>query len=308
MSSDKTQIVMHVMPHEMTQFNRCVKALLLSLDQFDIGNNALELYATLNLSPKLINLDANSITADVIINDFNNCIDPLRSTGKISIKSEIINDNSILGTTDQKRKAVRQSDTSIKNFIFLDSDIYFHWSTLKYLIDATQYIDNEFYVITPQTVKLWDESWDVITNERFAEFPYGFHKTIQPQEVENRDFNDISIQMAEVPTFKFGCGWFTLYSANLWKFTDIPDALGPYGSEDTFLMFASMLMKQHGYDIQQYMLEGLYIIEDHMYKPQSYEGKVSINTAKEQNYVKHNTPKFAELMQQFANKLAKRNK
>ena len=28
-------------------------------------------------------------------------------------------------------------------------------------------VDNDYYVITPQVVRLWDSSWDVIVNEKF---------------------------------------------------------------------------------------------------------------------------------------------
>jgi hypothetical protein len=294
---------MHVMPHEMIQYNRCMKSLVQATGPFyhnyDTLGSPLELYVTLNLSPKLIDWQHSSIKQEEVIAEFNRCTEPLKATQKVSIKTDIITDDSILGTTAQKRKAVRQADESIKNFIFLDSDIYFHWSTLKYLVEATRYINNKFYIITPQTIKLWDETWDVITHQKFMDMPYGSNKEFEPSEIESLDFYSIDAQIVEIPTFKFGCGWFTLYSANLWKFVDVPDELGPYGSEDTFLMAACMMMKDRGYDVQQYMLDGIYVSEDYKYRPQAYEGKVIRLTTKEQNYVKHNTLPFMELIQKF---------
>ena len=303
--SNKTQIVMHVMPHEIDQYNECIQRLIQTLGQIEYPyhqqHDEIELYTTLNLSPQLTDWDKSSIKADEVQNEFNAVNRQIYSVGKISVNFEVIRDNSILGTTAQKRKAIRTADESIKDFIFLDSDIYFHWSTLKYLLEATKYINNKYYIITPQTIKLWDETWDVITHKDFLQYPYGFEKTYDPHGVFDQYWNDASI--AEVPTFKFGCGWFTLYSKSLWQFVDIPDALGGYGSEDTYLMFASAMMQQMGYDVQQYMIEGLFIAEDYKYRPNKYKNNIVRRETKEENYVKHNTPKFAEAMQAFQKKL-----
>ena len=292
---------MHVMPNELEQCRQSLWSLWKAAEEFedDYCNDELELYITLNLSGKVINWKESSIPQEQVIINFNNILS--YNPVQISIKSDIILSNIDMGTTAQKRNAIRQADKSIKNFIFLDPDIYFHWSTLKYIIDASKYIENEYYIITPQTVKLWDETWDVITNKKFIGEPYNFYKTFDSAKVVNQNITDVDL--VEISTFKFGCGWFTLYSANLWKFVDIPDELGEYGSEDTFLMFACMIMKERGYDVQQYMLDGLYISEDYKYRPQSYEGKIVRYTTKEQNYVKHNTPKFAELINDFSKNL-----
>lgn len=292
---------MHVMPHEMDQYNECIQRLIQTLGQIDYPRDEVELYTTLNLSPALIDWDKSSIKADEIQNEFNAINMQIHSIDKISINFEVIRDNSVLGTTAQKRKAIRIADDSIKDFIFLDSDIYFHWSTLKYLLEAAKRINNKYYIITPQIVKLWDETWDVITHKDFLQYPYGFEKTYDPNEVLAQNWYDATI--TEIPTFKFGCGWFTLYSKSLWQFVDIPDILGGYGSEDTYLMFASAMMQQMGYDVQQYMIEGLFIAEDYKYRPNKYKDTIIRRTTKEDNYVKHNTPKFAEAMQSFQKKL-----
>ena len=87
------------------------------------------------------------------------------------------------------------------------------------------------------------------------------------------------------------------------KFIGIPDELGHYGSEDTFLMFACELMKQKNYDVQQYILNGLYIAEDKIYKDDTLRKKFVMVDLKKINYIKHNTPTFAMALQKFSNNL-----
>ena len=297
----KTQIVTHLLPYEMKQYNRIIQSLIFATEYFESSDiNNVELYVTLNLSNYLINWNSSEIKINDILNEFNIINNQLDACKKIIIKSEIITDNSILGTTAQKRKAINNVENDIKNFIFLDSDIYFHPSSVKYLIEASKNINNKYYVITPQTVKLWDETWDVITHKKFQNESYGFEKTFNPEVVLTQDI-DVDIGISEVPTFKFGCGWLTLYSSSLLKFLNVPDELGSYGSEDAFWMFASMIMKDRGYDVQQYMLDGLYIAED--LRGNSFRKKFTMIDMKKENYIKHDTPIFAIILQKFSNNL-----
>jgi hypothetical protein len=82
------------------------------------------------------------------------------------------------------------------------------------------------------------------------------------------------------PNFKFGCGWFTLYSKDILNFIGIPKWLGHYGPEDTFLMYASEMTKQK-HNITQYILEGIYISEDYINRNNSYKDKLKINNLKQ---------------------------
>jgi len=82
---------------------------------------------------------------------------------------------------------------------------------------------------------------------------------------------------------KFGCGMHTLYSKSFWQLVQIPQSFGGYGSEDTFAMFASTYAKEKGYDINQYILKGLYITEDMINRVPSFDGKIQTIFSKDES-------------------------
>ena len=65
-----------------------------------------------------------------------------------------------------------------------------------------------------------------------------------------------------------------MYSKEFWKFIDIPESFGGYGSEDTFAMFASEIATKMGINIEQYVLKGIYITEDMINRIPTFNGKV----------------------------------
>ena len=57
-------------------------------------------------------------------------------------------------------------------------DMYFSEHLLSYLIQGAQSIKNEYFVLTPQICRMWDESWEIITHPKFATGPhYGWEHT-----------------------------------------------------------------------------------------------------------------------------------
>jgi hypothetical protein len=51
----------------------------------------------------------------------------------------------------------------------------------------------------------------------------------------------------------------------------MPDSFGPYGVDDTYVMLCCNVMKQKGYDVQQYVLEGIVVAENMKYRWNSYQ-------------------------------------
>lgn len=272
----KTLIAGHIMPQEidllerqMAQLERCSKYLL--------PDDYIEIYFTLNLSPILFGWEKSKLTKEFFIDKFKNSEKHCHWAKKVLF--EIIEDNSILGTADQKRNIIREYDGSITDYIFIDSDLYFHETLLAYLISSAKEITNKYYIVVPQTVKLWDYTWDILTHPEFASKPYGFEKTFNPENVLTQTIDTVGL--IESPVFKFATGWFNLFSAELWKLVDIPDDIGPYGTEDTYCMWASEIMKKKNYDVQQYILSGQYIAEDYIYK-NPYSSEVHFYSMKKQ--------------------------
>jgi L-lactate dehydrogenase complex protein LldF len=93
---------------------------------------------------------------------------------------------------------------------------------------------------------------------------------------------DDDIFLSPINHFKFGGGWFNLISSKLLKFIDLPDSLGSYGVDDTYVMICCNLMKQKNYNIQQYVLKGNTVAENYKYRWNPYQNFLySINIQNE---------------------------
>lgn len=260
-----TQIVSHVLPNEIDDLETTLNKLQecsLYLDPKD----KVSIKISLNLSDQLVNWNESELKPEYFKNKFNS----LKKLTNWTYESifEIIEDNSILGTTAQKRES---SKGNYDQFIFLDCDIAFHPFTLKYILDVGFELNGK-YIITPQIVKLWDSTWDHIVHDDYKNYPYEYEKKHDPNITYNQNVEEISVYIGN-PT-KFGCGWFTLYSKEIINFIGIPEFLGHYGSEDTFMSVAIEIAKQKNIDVKQYVMRGIYVSENIVKRIDPYRNKI----------------------------------
>jgi len=113
------------------------------------------------------------------------------------------------------------------------------------------------------------------------------------------------INAREVRTIKFGCGMHTLYSKSFWELVGIPESFGGYGPEDTYGMSAAILAKKIGYDIKQFVMDGVYITEDYLNRTPSFDGKIKPIDRKKEFYDKANSLGQEEVTK-FAKELIKK--
>jgi hypothetical protein len=134
------------------------------------------------------------------------------------------------------------------------------------MLSAASAVEEDYYIISPQTVRMWDSSWDVITNKDYLTTPANMetYYANDPFEIIAKDLDDISLR--KIDQFKFGGGWFNLLSTKLLKLTDIPDSFGPYGIDDLYVMLCCNILKQKAVDINQYVVDGLVVIENFKYR------------------------------------------
>ena len=257
-----TQIVIHLLPYELDHFEWQSK-------QFKLGSNFLSandkiiIDATLNLN--LVDWNQSQLPKQFFIDKFNQ-IKELWDWAET--KFIVDENNKCLGCDDKRREAIRT--TTADNILYLDSDIVFKAELLKYIIDASNIITNEYYIISPQIYKLWDDSWDLLVNDNFRDLKASQdYITVDPYKIISYSSDNISIE--PIPEFKFGGGWFNLLSTKLLKLTDIPDSFGPYGIDDLYVMVCSNLIKQKGYNIQQYVLKGMIVSENLKYRQDPYK-------------------------------------
>ncbi len=173
----------------------------------------------------------------------------------------------ILGCVSQRRYSLGKHEDA-DFFIWLDCDFIFKDITLQYMTYAYENLKLtgvEDFIITPQFVRQWDASWDILVNEKFINHPLYYHESADVY-IDTLPQND-EIQIKHINDIKFAGGWFTLISGKLLREITIPESLGHYGLEDNFVIECSKILKQRGIGVSQFVLEGLVIGESYTHRP-----------------------------------------
>ena len=263
----KTQIVVHLLPQEIDWFEWQSK-------QFKQGSYYLEqdeeiiIDVTLNLN--LVDWKESKIPKEFFINKFNQ----LRQYWDwAEVLFTVDEEGKCLGCDDKRRDSIRT--TTADNILYLDCDLVFKPETLKHMLNAGKAMNIEYYIISPQIVRLWDSSWDALVNENYLSDPPGqAYKEKDPFEVVASATGEV--ELSRIREFKFGGGWFNLLSTKLLKLIDIPDSFGPYGVDDTFVMMCSSIMTGKGYNIRQYVLKEVLVAENIKYRCNPYNEFLSL--------------------------------
>jgi hypothetical protein len=257
-----TQIVMHLMPYEIDWFEWQAKQLKIGSTYLN-SKDKIIVDVTLNLN--LTDWENSQIKKQFFIDKY---INILQLFDWCQVISDINEDNTCLGCMDKRRTSAEKYN-KIDNFIWLDCDIIFLPHTLKILLDSASILDNQYYIISPQISRLWDSSWDVLVNKHYINDKWEQNNPKDPYNTITQDYGDINLK--PIPTIKFGGGWFNLISSNLLRLIKLPDSMGSYGPDDTYIMECSKLLKSKGTDIQQYITENLVIAENLKYRVNNYE-------------------------------------
>lgn len=254
------------MPHE-------IDWLEWQLKQLKQGSSYLEkedkVIVDITLNLNLIDWNNSLLPKSFFINKFNQLLKYLDWCDNII---DINEDGSCLGIDDKRRNSIRT--TISDNIVYLDCDIIFKPETLFLLINSSKQIKNDYYIVSPQTPKLWDSTWDILVNENYINEKYGFEKIIDPYSILNVYYEDVIL--SPINKFKFGGGWFNLLSTNLLKLTDIPDSFGPYGIDDTYVMYCCDIMRSYNIDVQQYVIQNLIVVENYKYRFNPYSDYLKI--------------------------------
>lgn len=266
----KVQIVTHLLPHELDEFERQLTV----LSQEVIDSAEITLDVTLNLNT--VDWDKTKIPKDFFIDKFESLSKYITHTSWARNYILDIDDyGGCKGINDKRRNSIRKYGNVVDAFVYLDSDLVFPSGILSYSIHCAKQIKNQYYIITPQITKIWDQTWDHLVNHQFINNKYGSERIINPYfEVNRKSYTD-SVNLIKCNPTKFGGGWFNLISSNLLTFTDIPDVLGPYGVDDTYVMFAAQIMKLNGVDVQQYLMENIIVAENYLLRHNPYKNYIS---------------------------------
>jgi hypothetical protein len=294
MAKKRTLICIHVMPTEIEMFERLMhqmKRALMYLDE----NDDVTLKVTLNLNPELTDWENSELKNGHFISRFAILFNGMKNI------NEVVLDTSCWGTTQQKRESYK---LDYDQFIFCDTDILFHEHMLKHQLNISYQLDGT-YIVSPSLAKWWDNSWDELCHSDYFDKPYGY--AIDTKEVMEGTYTQTinGINAREVGTIKFGCGMHTLYSKSFWELVGIPESFGGYGPEDTYGMSAAILAQRLGYDIKQFVMDGVYITEDYLNRIPSFDGKIKPIDKKKEFYDKANSLGQEEVTK-FAKQLIKK--
>jgi hypothetical protein len=192
----------------------------------------------------------------------------------------------ILGCVSQRRYSLNHHPDA-DFFIWLDCDFIFKDTTLSYMTQAYQTIKEsniDLFVLTPQFVKQWDNTWDVLVNKAFLNHPIDYELVA---DVYKHNIHDIGeIEVKPIPTFKFAGGWFTLITKDLLSKTGVPESLGHYGLEDTFVIECCNILRNQGIEIFQFILENHIIGESYTHRPNETIKKYISNISKKEEFTK----------------------
>jgi hypothetical protein len=258
----KTQIVIHLMPYEIDWFEWQAKQLKQAA-HFLENDDYIIVDITLNLN--FVDWKNSLIPKEYFVTKFNQIIKTCFDWCK-TMHVDINDDNTCLGCADKRRTVIKE--TTADQIIYLDCDLIFPAHTLKLLLDSAKQIVSEYFIISPQIPKLWDSSWYVLMNNAYRDFIWDNKTFIDPYTVITSSYD--SYKLTPIDTFKLGGGWFNLFSTNLLKLIGVPDSFGPYGPDDTFIMYGCQIMKTKNYNVQQYIIENLVVSENHKYRTNPY--------------------------------------
>jgi hypothetical protein len=250
----KYKVLYHMMPWEIdyalltfTQFKK---------SKYYLNNeDSIIISPCLNLSSYIINWEESKIPKEFFINKLSQI-----SSLLIDYKYEpiIYDGDELYGHLDFQRNAI---SSDVDHYINVCPDMYFSEHLLSLLIESSKQIKNKYFVITPEIYKLWDQSWDEITSQKYLNIPYNEWNKVDTFDIRADLKADNNVSLSLIQNSKWA-GWFDLYNKEMWEqLCHIHDDWKGYGPHDWYSLLITEYTKSQGVDFQQYVLRGQTIFE-----------------------------------------------
>jgi len=251
----KVKITYHIMPWEIDFALISFMQLKKSKYYIDPEVNV-KVTAVLNMSDYLINWDNTKLPKDLFKQKF-------KDLGALLIDYEyepiIIEGDKLYGILDMQKASY---EPDVDYYINITQDMYFSETLLASMIEATKYIKNKYFVITPEIYKMWDNSWDEIVNPKYMNVPYEDWSKADIFDIRH-DLKTDSGEMSLYPTQQSKWAWWLdLYSKAFYEdFAPVQEDMVGYGAWDWYTLMLTEYAKSKGADFQQYLLRGQTIFE-----------------------------------------------
>lgn len=210
----------------------------------------------LNLSNYLIDWDNSKLPKEFFIKKYNDLAILLKDYKHNSI---IYDGDKNYGLLNMQKLAY---GSEYDYYISVCPDMYFSETALYSLIEAAKLIKNKYFVITPEISKMWDWTWDEITNKKYLNLPYENWDKVDIFDLRH-DLKTSSEELSLYPTNKNKWAiWFDLYNKAFYEeLAPVHDDWTGYGPWDWYSMMLCEKAKESGIDFQQYLLKGQTIFE-----------------------------------------------
>lgn len=251
----KIKITYHIMPWEIDF--ALISFMQLKKSKYYIDPNIkIKINAVLNMSNYLINWDNTKLPKELFKQKFKDLGVLLKD---YEYDPFIYEGDEIYGILDMQKNSY---ESDVDYYINITQDMYFSETLLSSLIEATKYIKNKYFVVTPEIYKMWDHTWDEITNEKYLDIPY--------EDWDKADIFDIRYdlktsekEMSLYPTQRSKWAWWLdLYNKAFYEdFAPVQDDMKGYGAWDWYTLMLTEYAKSKGADFQEYVLRGQTIYE-----------------------------------------------
>lgn len=286
---------MFAMPNEIDDLEKT----LIDLNRASkyVNGQNYEFYLAMSLDDYLIDWKNSKLDKQYFIERFNSLKPLTEWAGKSSFHIR----EDILGCASLRRISHKEC-IDATHFIWLDSDIVFDDKILFYMENSIDAIETEKiaekYVISPECVKIWDNTWDCLVNHNFLNKEVGYCRFNNPF-VDSGIHGEVGIEtlfnnVSGQPRMKFGGGWFNCLSKKLLDRVPLPESMGHYGLEDTFIMWASEKLNQNGEQIYQFKLKNYIVCENYIYRDRTHYDKLIKRIDRKEEFKKQSYSVFQE--------------
>ena len=130
------------------------------------NKDTIEIHPVLNLSSYLVDWDKSQLPKQLLIDRFNQYLKLLKD---YKVTAEIHEGDYLYGHLDHQRETI---SSEVDFYISICPDMYFSEHLLPLLISSSKQVDTKYFLITPEIYKMWDNTWDEITNYDYLNVPY----------------------------------------------------------------------------------------------------------------------------------------
>jgi hypothetical protein len=227
----------------------------LKKSKYHLPNNVnITVDSVLNLSSYLIDWNESKLPKEFFIEKYNQLAPLLKD---YTHNAKIYDGDELYGHLDLQRDSM---SPEVDYYMSICPDIYFSEYVLAYLIESLEHIKDEYFVLTPQIPRMWDSSWDILTNKTYLNHPNEIWDSI--------DIFDIAHDTHELPFLtNLGndmkwAGWFDIYSKSFFEIlAPIKPEWHGYGAWDLYSMHVVYTFKHLGGKFKQHILNNQVIFE-----------------------------------------------